>query len=292
MRGASTFRRSSQIFLWAFPFISGALFAFYPFNGWKPHIAVAVGHAVLIGAAVWILGADVVKSGDARQRAVLVAGVLLVAGVVMVSTLFGMGPPPQDPAVYLATRGDQQLRYMALMAAALVVFGGFTILSGAMQDAGDRIFSRIALAAITIGTLLFVLDSLLVYVIVEMLQQKQSSGRTPDWYLAVRAYYLPLHEVAVALIYLATAAYATALRRAGWFGTISSRLFVGISLAAAVLVLLYPVGGKIGAPGFVLGIPAVPYVMPYLMGILLVTRASRLAVEIDTAAERTRRASA
>jgi hypothetical protein len=79
-----------------------------------------------------------------------------------------------------------------------------------------------------------------------------------------------------------TAAYATALRRAGWFGGISSRLFVGISLAAAVLVLLYPVGGKIGAPGFVLGIPAVPYVMPYLMGILLVTRASRLAGEKRT----------
>ena len=75
------------------------------------------------------------------------ASVLLVASIVMVSTLFGMGPPPQDPAVYLATRGDQQLRYMALMVAALVVFGGFTILSGAMQDAGDRIFSRIALAA-------------------------------------------------------------------------------------------------------------------------------------------------
>jgi hypothetical protein len=161
-----------------------------------------------------------------------------------------------------------------------------------MQDAGDRIFSRIALAAITIGTLLFVLDSLLVYVIVEMLQQKQSSGKTPDWWLAVRAYYLPLHQVGVALIYLATAAYATALRQGGWFGTISSRLFVGISLAAAVLVLLYPVGGRIGAPGFVLGIPAVPYVMPYLMGILLVTRASSVAVEIDTAAERTRRASA
>jgi hypothetical protein len=58
----------------------------------------------------------VVKSGAARQRAVLAAGVLLVGGVVMVSTLFGMGPPPQDPAVYLATRGDQQLRYMALIA--------------------------------------------------------------------------------------------------------------------------------------------------------------------------------
>jgi len=148
------------------------------------------------------------------------------------------------------------------------------------------------LAAITIATVLFVLDSLLVYVIVEMLQQKQSSGKTPDWWLAVRAYYLPLHQVAVTLIYLATVAYATALRRAGWFGGISSRLFAGISLAAAVLVLLYPVGGKIGAPGFVLGIPAVPYVMPYLMGILLVTRAGRLAGEIDTAAEQTRRASA
>src|SRR5439155_6311583 len=70
MRGASTFRRSSQIFLWAFPFISGALFAFFPFNGWKPHIAVALGHAVLIGAAVWILDGDVVNSGDGRQRSV------------------------------------------------------------------------------------------------------------------------------------------------------------------------------------------------------------------------------
>src|SRR5437879_2744704 len=100
MQNTSIIRRASQIFLWAFPFISGAFFGFYPFNGWRPHIAVAVGHAVLIGAAVWILGANVVKSGAARQRAVLAAGVLLLASVVMVSTLFGMGRPPQDPAVY------------------------------------------------------------------------------------------------------------------------------------------------------------------------------------------------
>ena len=112
MQKTSIVRQLSQMSLWAFPFISGAFFAFFPFNGWQPHIAVALGHAVLIGAAVWILDADVLKSGDARQRAVLAAGALLLASVGIVSTLFGMGPPPQDPAVYLATRGDQQLRYI------------------------------------------------------------------------------------------------------------------------------------------------------------------------------------
>ncbi len=61
-----------------------------------------------------------IKSGVPRHRAVLAAGVLLVASVVMVSTLFGMGRPPQDPAVYLAARGDQQLRYMALKAIPII----------------------------------------------------------------------------------------------------------------------------------------------------------------------------
>jgi hypothetical protein len=40
-----------------------------------------------------------------------------------------------------------------------------------------------------------------------------------------------------------------------------------------VLVSLSPLGGKIGAPGFILLIPALPYLMPYFIWVLLVTSA-------------------
>ena len=121
--------------------------------------------------------------------------------------------------------------------------------------------------------------------------------KTPNWYNLTRIYFKPLFVLGGLLTYAATAAYAAALGRVGWLEKLSSRLLAGTSVAAAVLVSVSPLGGKIGAPGFILLIPALPYLMPYFIGVLLVTRAGRLAVGPETAGpetagETTRRASA
>jgi hypothetical protein len=289
------FVRLSRIYAWLFPFTAALVLALR-FGALVAYSVVAIDLVLLCGA-VWVLAAKAAKTGTPQQRTVLTAGVLLIVIVGIISLIFPLGPPPRDPAGYLATRVEQEFRYTILMIAALVAFGGFTVLAGVLREAGDRIFSQLGLAAIILSTVLFVVSAPLVYVNVEMLQQKISLGKTPDWYNLTRIYFQPLLVLGGLLTYAATAAYAAALGWVGWFKKLSSRLLAGTSVAAAVLVSVSPLGGKIGAPGFILLIPALPYLMPYFIGVLLVTRAGRLAIGPETAGpetaeERTRRASA
>jgi len=84
------------------------------------------------------------------------------------------------------------------------------------------------------------------------------------------------------LAYFATTALALALGRAGWVGKNASRAYVALNLIAVTLLFLRgvscPVPGadpapRFTRPGFIVGIPAVPWSMPYCLGVLVLRRA-------------------
>ena len=118
-----------------------------------------------------------------------------------------------------------------------------------------------------------------------------SSGQPPDWLLPLARQASVLDSLEVILTYLATAAFVVALLKIGWLGRGTSRVFVGISLfavlcvtVAAAVVIQFPpghfrfetasLGVKIALiPGFALGIPAIPFIIPSLMGVNLLRRA-------------------
>jgi len=185
----------------------------------------------------------------------------------------GLGPPPREPERYLATAVDQEIRYTLLLFAGLFAAGGFAVLRECLRQAGERIYSALGFAAIIISTALFVLYITNDTIVIEALRQRVGSGKMPEWWPPLRNHFTIVGVVEVALTYLAIAAFAAALRSVGWLGRIASWVLEGLSLIAVPLVALLPLyPSKLALPGFVLGIPAVPLVMPYLIGVNLLRR--------------------
>jgi hypothetical protein len=86
------------------------------------------------------------------------------------------------------------------------------------------------------------------------------------------------------MTYIGTASFAVALGRAGWLGRGAYRSYpVANTVAILFLVMrgLFYTDATTGAtpwyvsPGFIVGIPAVPWIMPFLLGIVVLGHAGR-----------------
>jgi len=76
-----------------------------------------------------------------------------------------------------------------------------------------------------------------------------------------------------ALVYLATAAFAMALKKAGWFKPGACHIYILISLVFFVLDVLPPtLPEPFATLNFVVSIPAVPFMVPYFIGINLLRK--------------------
>ena len=85
------------------------------------------------------------------------------------------------------------------------------------------------------------------------------------------------------LTYLATAAFASSLGRVEWLKRGATHTFMIVSFIALLFLMIrglqYPDPAALSTPwytnpGFVVGIPAVPFIMPFLFGVVLLRRAS------------------
>jgi hypothetical protein len=98
----------------------------------------------------------------------------------------------------------------------------------------------------------------------------------PEWFLPVRKLFGLLSVVEVALTYLATAAFATSLRSAGWFHKTASRVYILISLLAfSVIILSVFCPEPFISAGYAVSIPAIPFIMLYFIGINLLRGAGK-----------------
>jgi hypothetical protein len=106
--------------------------------------------------------------------------------------------------------------------------------------------------------------------------------KSPEWFHPVRAEFDLLTPVEVAITYFAVAAFAASLRAAGWFGKTSSLIYIGLSLAAFVITVLHFSHPQLATVYFFVTIPAIPFLMPYFIGINLLRRAviSNVAVVV------------
>jgi hypothetical protein len=275
MQKISAARRLSQIFLWLVPFVFGPLLIFvYRHSESRSYLIGGTALATVMLLAAWVLGASVVRKWSGEQRWLALAGLLLIAPVALVSVFAGLGPPPQEPERWLATAVDQEIRYTLLLFAGLFAAGGFVVLRECLRQAGERIYSALGFAAMIISTALFVFYITgFTTVRLEALRQWAASGKMPEWHAPLRYHFWIVGVVEVALTYLATAAFAAALRSVGWLGKISSQVFVALSLVAVPLVALFPLyPSNLALPGSVLIVPAVPFIMPYLIGVNLLRR--------------------
>jgi hypothetical protein len=233
-------------------------------------------------ACAWFAGARAIVVADEPGRLPAVAGMLLVAPFVLFSLVPGVGPPHAQPA------SDNELRFLLLAIDAILVGIGLLALKDALVGAGERLYATLGGAAAVIACPLYVLFALIQridYVAADLGWSWAASvadGRhelTPLDALSIAALFF-----AGALTYVATAAFARSLARAGWLGARTALVLQAVSaLGLAFLVargFAYPslraaFSHWYTIPGFVAGIPAVPWMPPCAIGVLLLRRCSR-----------------
>lgn len=266
-------RRISYGFLCAVPFLACG-FAARPLRIPGVYQTIGVVHFAAACLAAWILGVRRIRAGTDERRRLALAGGLLLVPFALVSLLWvGLGPP------WVATPTENRMRYLVLLAAAVAVAGAFIILKDALSDAAERLYSTLGfVGSIFAGAAYLVWLTFYVAVYVVKVRDEQ----VPPAIVPLINMSDILLFVACVLTYLTVAAFAASLGRARWLGHGAARAYVIVNLIALLFIAIRgltfpdPTAGSTPwytQPGFIAGIPAVPWIMPHLLGVVLLRRA-------------------
>jgi hypothetical protein len=276
-----TIRRISYIFLCTLPFLDLAVVGVRALR--IPGVYQAIGGVLfaVILIAAWILGPRVIGSGLAERRRLTLAGALLILPWAIISLLWvGLGPP------FRATAPENHMRYLVLLANVAIVASAFVVLKEELYDAGECFYSTVGFAAsILAGTAYLVCISM--SVASSMTGVADSEAATAGFLASL---YSVLEFVACVLTYVTTAAFAASLGQVRWLGRGAASAYVIVSMVLVLLLVMrglsFPeLSGSTPPwymrPGFIAGIPAVPWIMPCLLGVLLLRRAGEKLVTED-----------
>ena len=262
------FRKLALAYLYLVPIAVAAIgFGIKPVH-YKTYVPIWLVHVCLASLAISSLSRG--KSPlEPEHRALKMAGLFLLIPWLLFSIFAGMGPPPATPEAWLASITEQQLRYSILILGGLSALLGFSILR--MNLKGGRLFASLGFTLFSLALPLFILNmAYWGYYLPEAFRSflTNETTRRPDWYLAVRSLFDVISCIEVALIYLSTIFFAEALKEAKVNSNSSCRWYQIFGILGAVFVLVpssWP--GLFSTMSYFVAIPAIPFVMPYLMGI-------------------------
>lgn len=268
----NTIRRVSYVFLCSVPFLSFVVAGVHAFRVQGVYQAVGVIYFGAIAIGAWTLGARAIKSGAQDRRLLGAAGTLFVIPFAVVALLWvGIGGPWQ------ATAAENEMRYLVLIVMATAIAGGFVVLREALSEAGERFYATLGFAAIMLSGPLYLIWNIFAF---GVFFAKEHTGEVPQALHSLGDMMDLLLFVAGFLTYLATVAFAASLGRVQWLGRGAARAFMIVSFVALLFLVLrgvqYPDGRVTPwytSPGFIVGIPAVPFIMPFLFGVVLLRRA-------------------
>jgi hypothetical protein len=272
----STVRRISYVFLCIVPFLNFAVVGLRVFRVPGVYQTVGVAYFAAIAIAAWALGARaIIGSGEREQRFALAGMLLIVPSTLMALLWVGLGPP------WEATPVENRMRYLVLLIDSIAVTGGFVVFEQALQEAGERFYSTLGTAlAILAGAAYLVWNCFFLglYVV------KARGGQTPAAFVSLSDSIDALIFIACVMTYLATLVFSVCMGRVSWLGPGATRAYVIANLLFVLLIMVkglsYPDPTASSAPwylnlAFIAGIPAVPWIMPYLLGVVFLRRAGR-----------------
>jgi hypothetical protein len=267
-------QRISYGFLCSTPFVAFGAAAARPLR--IPGVYHVIG-GVLFAAiciAAWTLGARAVKSDVQIRRQLALAGALLLTPFAMVALFWvGMGGP------WAASAAENQMRYLVLIAMALAATGGFVVLREALDQAGERLPSTLGVAAVMLACSLYLIWDAFVF---GAYFAQEHGGPMPSAIVSLHPFRDLVVSLAGALTYIATAAFAASLARARWLGRKASLTYIVVNLIALLFIVIKVLEHPDPAaasqpwytiPGSILGVPALPLIMPSLLGVVLLRRA-------------------
>ncbi|WP_109488954.1 hypothetical protein [Occallatibacter savannae] len=265
-------RRSAYIFLCAFPFVGVGFVSVRPLRIAGIFQTLGVFLFIAVAIAAWLSGPRKVDlKGEGRWKQAL-AGLVLIAPSAIISLLWvGLGPPFQ------ATTSENYMRFLVLVWNSILVTIGFVLTRDVLNDAGERVCSAIGLATALIAGA--------AYLICLNLSLAQTAlalhGNRTQPPAIIVDFYSAIEFVACVMTYVTTAAFATAMGRVRLLGRTAAGAYVTVAAVLGLLIIVrglaYP---EISAntapwytrPGVIAGIPAIPWLMPYLLGAVLLRR--------------------
>jgi hypothetical protein len=268
-------RRTSFVFLSAYPFVDLAIGS--PRALRIPGLYQGLGAVVCaLGAiAAWFLGARKIRSEEPEGRPAALAGSLLLLPWILIALFWvGIGPPFQ------ATLEENHIRFLVLLTNAILVACGFVALKEALSGEARSLPLTLGFAAGIFGGAAYILCiSISLSQVMAML-----NGQDATQVRSLGGFYNVVEFVACLLTYAATALFALSMGRAGWFGRGAARTYFVVSALFVVLLLLRGVEfPEISArtepwytrPAVIAGIPAMPWTMPCLLGVVALRWAGR-----------------
>ena len=270
----NTVRRVSYVFLCIVPFLSIVVGGVRALRVPGVYQAVGAAYFAAIVIAAWTLSAGAIRADVQGRRLLGVAGTLLVTPFALIALFWvGLGPPWQ------ANPAENQMRYLVLIVMATAIAGGFVALREALSEAGERFYATLGFVAIMLSSPLYLIWNSFEFA---AYFGKEHSGEVPTAIVSLSDMGDLLLFVAGFLTYLATVAFAASLGRVQWLGRKATREFVIVNAVALLFLVIrglqFPNPRALSTPwyinlGFVVGIPAVPFIMPYLLGAVLLRRA-------------------
>lgn len=249
-----------------------------------------VGHvSYLIYLPVWLLHACLMiyacrtlgltfGISDEHSRQVFNGLFLLIVPWILISMFAGLGPPPETEQGWVDTALEQQIRYFMLVIAGISLVMGFSLLASAQARMKSVTLSTVALAGLYVAIPLFVLNMIFWgFYLPEYFQKHMASGSAvePDWFHSLRKWFGMISVVEVALTYLSTAFFSWSFFRCGWMTRTGARLYVIFSIVGFLIIVLSAfLGEPFITAGFIVSIPATPFLMPYLMGVNMIRRSA------------------
>jgi hypothetical protein len=271
-------QRASYVFLCVLPFLVIPVIAIHALR--VPGAYQTIG-GVLFAAtlvAAWFGGARALRSGSEPRQRQAVAGALLLVPTMLMSLLWVGLATPWD-----STPPENRMRYLVLVVSSIAITAGFFMLREALHEAGERLYSTLGSAAnLLAGTSYLIWTSFVLGIFVV----RVNAGQTAPAVAAVSDVYDILLSIACVLTYLTTTAFVLSMRRVGWLGPGATYAYVIANCIALVLIILRglsypdPTASTVPwyvQPAFIAGVPAIPWIMPFLLGVVVLRRAEQEA---------------
>ncbi len=280
MKATPLKRNVSQLYLLFVPLLVILLGFGLGKTNYTFYVPIWLVNVFLMVLAAWILGLHTINTKNSNRHLVLGAFSLIVP-IILVSMFFGLGPPPDTSQSWVDTAIEQQVRYSMLVMAGIGIVIGFALLREFLKNESENFYSLLGLTAIIIAIPIFILDMLFWgFYLPELFKIVVASHaeKLPDWFQPTRVLFGLLSVVEVALTYLAIAAFSVSLRKVGLLRISSTRIYLVISLFAFLIIVLSPFFPEVlTEAGFVVSIPAIPFLMPYYMGVILLRKVGNAA---------------
>ncbi|GAA4325750.1 hypothetical protein GCM10023149_28270 [Mucilaginibacter gynuensis] len=266
-------QKSGLIYLYSVPPVAAAI----GFGIGKVNVAVYLTlwgvNICLMLLAVWQLTKRHPNAGGRKSEGWTSAAILLIIPWMLFSIFAGMGPPPVTIAGWLDTATEQQARYTILICGGIIALMGFALLKVKLEDEGERRYSTLGFTALGVAIPLFILNMVFWgYYLTVIFQYFVTLpiGKRPEWYPPVKMFFYVISVVEVSLIYLATILFAIALKKTGILNIRAGYWYIVIATIGFVLVILPPSSPEpFSTAGYLAAIPAINFIMPYLMGVRL-----------------------